>query len=580
MLSSEKYGRMRGGLSSSLENRRIPAILTAFPNYAGLSLPARSRCARMIVATFGKLQGLSAFASLFVCLVSTAPAQDAASPVGVLTPESSAQTEQLPVVRATTRAVLIDVVVVDKKNAPVHGLKKDDFVLVEDGQPQQIASFEPLDTKTAPSDASLPKTTLLIDEMNTHFPDIAYARYSVQKLLGTRKTELEQPTALMVLTNNGLVVLQDYTRDPQLLRTALNKERPAISWRLHEGLEGAKERISISLGSLQQIAIANEGSKARNTLVWISPGFPIFFTTQLTREGETKIFAALRNLSNQLLQSRTAIYTVDPTGVRGGAGGGRFRRPESAQWPLLNNLAAWAQTNSIKPKLFSFGDLALDALAHQTGGRSIYGHNEVDVAVASSIAEGGTYYAISYYPANHDFDGKFRKIEVKVAKAEMHARTRDGYYALPESVPNESRVAYRMKDALLNPLTFHSIPVREKSLTFTTADADAQLSVVIDGNSLEWKKLPNGDLQCNLNLTSGDFSPAGKPVHVVTLASSLTVAAGKADTAHGPIPLVLRVAVDPTSQRVRVLVRDCATDQVGSVDVTEFTRPATTARVN
>jgi hypothetical protein len=89
--------------------------------------------------------------------------------------------------------------------------------------------------------------------MNTQFEDMAFARYSIDKLL-KRGSALSEPTALYVLTNSGIKVLANYTRDPQVLDTALKQHAAVLPWRLHRGFFNAVERIDDSLTALQQIA--------------------------------------------------------------------------------------------------------------------------------------------------------------------------------------------------------------------------------------------------------------------------------------------------------------------------------------
>ena len=49
---------------------------------------------------------------------------------------------QVPTIRVQSRLVNIAVNVMDKNGAPVGGLNKDDFELLEDGKPQKITYFE------------------------------------------------------------------------------------------------------------------------------------------------------------------------------------------------------------------------------------------------------------------------------------------------------------------------------------------------------------------------------------------------------------------------------------------------------
>jgi len=51
------------------------------------------------------------------------------------------------VLHVTTRMVLVDAVVVDKEGHPVTGLRAEDFLVIEDGVRQRIASFSERNSK-------------------------------------------------------------------------------------------------------------------------------------------------------------------------------------------------------------------------------------------------------------------------------------------------------------------------------------------------------------------------------------------------------------------------------------------------
>ena len=51
-------------------------------------------------------------------------------------PQEVAPTEEDPVIRVITELVELRVVVTDKKGQPITDLRREDFVLLEDGRPQ------------------------------------------------------------------------------------------------------------------------------------------------------------------------------------------------------------------------------------------------------------------------------------------------------------------------------------------------------------------------------------------------------------------------------------------------------------
>ena len=71
-----------------------------------------------------------------------------------------------------------------------------------------------------------------------------------------------------------------------------------------------------------------------------------------------------------------------------------------------------------------------NALAVDTGGIAIRNENNFGRALDEIQQDAATYYVVGYTPANHTFDGKFRKIDVSVKRADVKVRARRGYLAL------------------------------------------------------------------------------------------------------------------------------------------------------
>src|SRR5580698_5617196 len=337
--------------------------------------------------------------------------------------------------------------------------------------------------------------------MNTRFVDFAFTRYSVKKLLARNGGQLNQPTTLMALTDKGLKVLAGPTLDGQFLESAVEHLPAALPWRLDlTNFYFAIDRINLSLSALADIAMANAGSGTRKNIVWISPGFPIFSAyTAGDAKTQQALFDAIRSLSDILLKARIAIYTVDPRGV--------FAGDYSNNEQFRAYLAALQASSQV-----AFGDLALQTLAVQTGGRALYGRNDVDQQIADSIGDGDTYYTLSYAPANHNFDGKFRKIKILLPNhPDLRARTRDGYYALPQAPPPTDRlVREQIGEALLSPLSFKALPIVDTSTTVTRDPPRAEVKFDVDAAAFSWSPQPDGRQQANVEVAVADFSRKNK----------------------------------------------------------------------
>lgn len=507
-------------------------------------------------------------------------------------PSEQGQSYSVPLLRASSHAVVLDVVVTDAHNHPILGLRKSNFSVLEDGKLQNISFFEAHDTTA--SVQALPRTVIVIDELNTHFSDLAYVRYSVQKLLKRDGGKLLQPTSMMVLSDEGLEMLADYTQDPAVLETTLEHLPPRIPIRLFQGIYGAEERVNMSLQALQAIALANQSSDRRQVVVWISPGLPVFSRAVLSQRDEERLSASLRALSKDLLQGRVTLYTVDPRGV------GHINYADR-----LANGTSLADLS--KPSKVTFADAALQVIAVQTGGQAFYGRNDVDAEVATSISDGVSFYTVSYYPSDRNFDGNFRRITVDLDQPHLTIRSREGYYALPEPPPPTfEEVAARVEEALVSQLTYGSIPTIQGGSVVWSSPSQGRFDFLIPGQSVNWETLPDGKMHCTLVVGAADFPPPdaldmagpegaksaaskmttplrpGMPgtaatptAHSVLHEYTITFPADKAAAlAHGNFRISIDLPLEEPPQRVRFVVSDLATGRIGSTDITSFPAPS------
>jgi VWFA-related protein len=461
-----------------------------------------------------------------------------------------------PLFNATTRNVILDAVVTDKKGSVVTGLTRNDFVIREDNAPQEISSFDAVAAGTSTEDAT-PHTILLVDELNTRFEDMAYTRYSVNRLLHRDGVKLDQPTALYILSNDGLHVLANYTRDPAAIDAALSSHKAVLPWRLQGNFYRGIERINISMSALQQIAIASTGTPGHKNIVWISPGLPIFGALVLEADQQKALFDSIRHLSDQLLKARVSIYSIDPRGVQTNsasfAGGNNF-----AYAAYLNGLS---QTNDA-----AFGNLAIQTLATQTGGHAFYGRNDVDREIATSLSDGNTYYTLAYSPANKDFHGEFRKIKITVIdRPDLKVQTRDGYYAMPDNqTADPKREFQELAGSLLTPIPFNGIRI-PISYTRLVKSPAPHISVhfVIPSTSLSWVPDAKGHLSAHITIASADkgkhgaWKPSMLHVYTVSLPDGATPSAATQASIHFQMPY-------RDSNHLRFVVRDDATGRIGS----------------
>lgn len=401
--------------------------------------------------------------------------------------ESQPIYESATVLRAITRLVVVDVVVTDTQGRPVTDLKEDDFKVLEGGKEQTIRAFSfqhPSGSRTSslqqastglpPSVFSnIPKfnpeaalTVLLLDGLNTNLPNQAYARSQMIQYLD--KIPDGQPVAIYTLGRN-LRLVQDFTTDSSVLRSVAKSLKPQASPLQDSPAGGPPDelappgafdsgmipaemqevmqkfenertsfqtdlRVRYTLDALNSLARALSGYAGRKNLLWISEGFPIAidpdFTLSAASFNSTRNYAPdIAEASEILTDAQIAIYPID---ARGLASYSAFSADSTGRDKFGRSLGRggrMGQAISNEAAALQSVHGAMEDLAERTGGKAFYNRNDIDGAIRKSIEDGSTYYTLGYYPENKNWNGKFRKIHVKVAREGVKLRYRLGYYA-------------------------------------------------------------------------------------------------------------------------------------------------------
>jgi len=116
------------------------------------------------------------------------------------------------VITIETSLVVSELLVLDKQNRPVEGLKQSDFVITEEGAPQQVGHFLLGDNR------SLPRSiVLIIDYSGSQFP---YIKNSVDA--ASVLVDKLGPLDRMAIVTDDVEVLADFTNDKRELKKKLN----------------------------------------------------------------------------------------------------------------------------------------------------------------------------------------------------------------------------------------------------------------------------------------------------------------------------------------------------------------------
>lgn len=527
--------------------------------------------------------------------------------------------------------MVVDVVADDKKGEPVADLKSSEFTVLEDGKPQTVKVFsfqQPVlqraTAATAPDSARLPENiysnvptykpssalnVVLLDALNTTTPNQAYVRDQMIHYL--QRMPQDRPVAVYTL-GTKLRLLQDFTTDPAVLKEVIRKLKISTSPLLPNPTGGPEQeilppggadllpasmlnaimsfeqeatsaqsdmRVAHTLNAINALSRQLAGYPGRKNLVWISEAFPINIDPNLELNNP---FTGMRNYGEQIaaaaqamIDSQIAIYPVDARGLVGSSyftaessGRDRFGRSMTRSPGRLGSAL------STESAALQAAHGTMQDLAERTGGKAFYNRNDIDGAILRSIEDGSTYYTLAYYPDNKNWDGKFRKISVKVDRPGIKLRYRMGYYALDPKIfadRNEKQETANFSDALsldypvATALMFQAGVIPPSAAT----ENRVQVNFGIDPHAISFEEDSKGLHHARVECAIAAFTMNGK--HVKSTAADMN-AAFKPDTfnkvIHGFFPCRQSIDLPAGKYLLRLGVRDLTTGLMGTANGT------------
>jgi VWFA-related protein len=497
--------------------------------------------------------------------VAPAATTSPATPAQALTPAQPVRNaDGTYTIRITSRLVVLDAVVVDAKGAIVKDLKKSDFKVEEAGEPQTILNFEetgahiPSPEMTIDSTADLdrlapraPVDIVLLDEFNTRFEDMAFARYSLKKYLEKQPDKLITPTMLIAVSLQNFSVLHDYTQNKNEIISALDHHFAVSPWQVSQGA-WVNERYGTAFITLRRVAEAVIGHPGHKNMIWIGRGFPPSRRTGAgwSIDTENRIFNAVQDCVNILRDARVTLYTIDPAGV-------------------LVDPGVYGGDPMVDP--FG-GNYEFSKLAKATGGRTLYGRNDVDMEINTAIQDGANFYTLTYRPANTSLDPqKFRRIKITIDRPGLSVITREGYYlqygpGRVNPVNPSKRLITDLVSADTSNMVYDGIAIAPKQ---SATDPDS-FTVHVDGRGLAWTYATDTEPRhTEVILVVSTFDKKGKELKRDAKVIKIAAPASAPPTGRYLHDLNIPCKIDHNSKavRVRFSVRVSATGRIGTADL-------------
>jgi VWFA-related protein len=334
-----------------------------------------------------------------------------------------AEPEKAPALPGSERQIELTVQVTDKSGAPVRGLQKENFTVLDDKRAQNILSFKAVDESAALKAVPPVEIVLVVDAVNASFQAVTYERNELKKFLLQNGGKLAQPVSLVIFADTGTKMQQGSSRDGNALAALYDQYETGLRIiNRSQGIYGAADRFTLSLRTLTSLTAYEAKQPGRKLMIWFSPGWPLLTGPHIeyTRKDEEGFFNSIVALSNELREANVTLYSIDPLGLAD-AGGVRISYYEE----FLKGVPFASRAQA--------ADLSLQVLAVQSGGRVLNSSNDVTGEIAKCTADAEAFYVLSFQAAHADHANEFHAIDVNVDKPGVKARTRTGYYAQPYS---------------------------------------------------------------------------------------------------------------------------------------------------
>ena len=307
----------------------------------------------------------------------------------------------------------LNVSATDKAGKAILGLKKEDFIIEEDGIPQKIASFS---TEQSPFNL-----VLLIDLSTGMREEIDLLRDMAANFINV----ISPLDSVAVVTfSSDVIVVSSLTKDREELRDSIQSMiAPVGGTAFYDALGFAVAETLRNVKGQRNAVIAitdGEDNALQSELAFQSGSASIaagsFLTFDELQDGVKEADAIIYPI--QLNPAASTPNTVIASGS-----------------PNLPAPKVQIQTNVDTRKLSTSAltDIAtrqLHALADVSGGTFYHANRIEDLKVVFEKigAELRTVYSVAYTPANSRFDGTIRRIRVRVNNPDVVIHTRPGYY--------------------------------------------------------------------------------------------------------------------------------------------------------
>ncbi|HUS07900.1 MAG TPA: VWA domain-containing protein [Bryobacteraceae bacterium] len=532
--------------------------------------------------------------------------------LSVLAPAQQQPSSDKPfTLTSASNLVIINVEAKDKSGKPMENLKREDFQVMEDGKPQQIAVFEfqklgesgaaPLATKldavkpdaarVRPAGISSAATgqiryqdkrlmVLLFDFSSMPIPDQLRAQQAALKFLDQ---QMSASDLVAIMTNaSRLRVEQDFTDNRETLIGVIKGFMIGQASELaQEGevgdAENGEDNGAAFIADEAEFNIFNTDKKltALETAAKMLAPLPekkaiIYFSSGVGKTG-TENQSQLQATVNAAVRANVSFYPIDARGLIAMAPAGDAGQASQRGTGVFSGKAQ----SGLKEKLNDQQE-TLHTLAADTGGKAFLDSNDLALGIKQAQLDVVSYYIVGYYSANPSQDGHFRRVKVSVGPS-LNAKLeyRSGYFAAKrfEKFTNSDKER-QLQEALLlgDPITDLRVALEVNYFRLTKDSYFVPVSVKIPASQISLKKA-GADETTELDFIAQIRDKSGKLVG--NLRDGIKVKLKEAEasqTKKRSFQYTTGFTMIPGEYKLKFLTRENQTGKMGTFE-TKFTVP-------
>jgi VWFA-related protein len=504
--------------------------------------------------------------------------------------------------------VELDVVVNDAQGTFVGDLTKEDFQVLEEGTPQSITAFSRVELPVERADPPLFKSAVIepdvrsnheafdgrvflmvLDDLQTdarYGPRVqAAARQFIRRYVGANDI------VAVVTTGGATWASQEFTSSKSRLIAAVNKfmgqklkrattdfERPSREQNLTRGSSDFESgfRARNTYTTLRNVADYLAAVRGRRkAILWFGQGVDYDIGNPFKSPDADVVRRAMQDVIETASRANVSFYGIDARGL----GAGLDESIEISGIPDETNDSTAIQ-NEVRR-----GQDSLRSVSSETGGFAVVNQNDLNGAFERIIQENSNYYVLGYYASNDKRDGRFRNVQVRVARPGATVRARKGYTAPKGARPStaagkgvEAQMSAEMREALASPIPSRGLGVSMFAAPFvgTAPKSSVALVVEVDPDKLTFVEQGgtfNEDVEIHVLAidAAGKVQGGGRDVAPLRLH-----AATHALVVKNGLRVTRRLELPPGRYQIHVGVRDGNGGAIGTIrqdlDLPDFSK--------